>query len=114
MWVIKNRKIFLAISAIFVLGALFLIFVEGLKFGIEFTGGSLTEVAYTEGRPETEDIRNAIAPLSFGEFIVQPTEENGIFVKTRSLTEDERVSLIYALSLDGQKDVEEKSFTTNE
>ena len=112
MWVIKNRKIFLAISALFVLGALFLIFVEGLKFGIEFTGGSLTEVAYTEGRPETEDIRNAIAPLSFGEFIVQPTEENGIFVKTRSLTEDERVSLIDALSLDGQKDVEEKSFTS--
>jgi preprotein translocase subunit SecF len=112
MWVIKNRKIFLAISALFVLGALFLIFIEGLKFGIEFTGGSLTEVAYTEGRPETEDIRNAIAPLSFGEFIVQPTEENGIFVKTRSLTEDERVSLIEALSLDGQKDVEEKSFTS--
>ncbi len=112
MWVIKNRKIFLAISALFVLGALFLIFIEGLKFGIEFTGGSLTEVAYTEGRPETEDIRNAIAPLSFGEFIVQPTEENGIFVKTRSLTEDERVSLIDALSLDGQKDVEEKSFTS--
>lgn len=112
MWVIKNRKIFLAISALFVLGALFLIFIEGLKFGIEFTGGSLTEVAYTEGRPETEDIRNAIAPLSFGEFIVQPTEENGIFVKTRSLTEEERVSLIDALSLDGQKDVEEKSFTS--
>ena len=112
MWVIKNRKIFLAISALFVLGALFLIFIEGLKFGIEFTGGSLTEVAYTEGRPETEDIRSAIAPLSFGEFIVQPTEENGIFVKTRSLTEDERVSLIDALSLDGQKDVEEKSFTS--
>lgn len=112
MWVIKNRKIFLAISALFVLGALSLIFIEGLRFGIEFTGGSLTEVAYTEGRPETEEIRNAIAPLSFGEFIVQPTEENGIFVKTRSLTEDERVSLIDALSLDGQKDVEEKSFTS--
>jgi preprotein translocase subunit SecF len=112
MWVIKNRKIFLAISALFVLGALSLIFIEGLKFGIEFTGGSLTEVAYTEGRPETEDIRSAIVPLSFGEFIVQPTEENGIFVKTRSLTEEERESLIDALSLDGQKDVEEKSFTS--
>ncbi len=112
MWVIKNRKIFLAISALFVLGALFLIFIEGLKFGIEFTGGSLTEVVYKDARPEVSEIRNEITPLAFGEFIVQPTEENGVFVKTRSLTENERVSLISALSFDGEKTVEEKSFTS--
>jgi preprotein translocase subunit SecF len=112
MWVIKNRKIFLAISALFVLGALFLIFIEGLKFGIEFTGGSLTEVVYKDARPEVSEIRNEITPLTFGEFIVQPTEENGVFVKTRSLTENERVSLISALSFDGEKVVEEKSFTS--
>jgi len=112
MWVIKNRKIFVIISGIFVLGALLLVFLQGLKFGIEFTGGSLTEISYLEERPETSQIRSAIETLSFGEFIVQPTEENGVFVKTRSLTEDERVSLIDALSLNGQNEVEEKSFTS--
>jgi len=112
MWVIKNRKIFITISAIFVLGALLLVFLDGLKFGIEFTGGSLTEVSYNETRPETPEIRSSIEKLSFGEFVVQPTEENGIFVKTKSLTENERVDLIKALSLDGASAVTEESFTS--
>lgn len=112
MWVIKNRKIFALISGIFVLGALFLIFIDGLKFGIEFTGGSLTEISYLEERPEVSEIRSAILPLSFGEFVVQPTEENGVFVKTRSLSENERVGLINALSFNGEMGVEEKSFTS--
>lgn len=112
MWVIKNRKIFIAISLLFVLGSLFLIFIEGLKFGIEFKGGSLTEVEYIAQRPEMPEIRAQVEELSFGEFLVQPTDENGVFVKTKSLTEPERVSLINKLSFDGQQEIEEKAFTS--
>jgi preprotein translocase subunit SecF len=112
MWVIKNRKIFLALSGLFVAGALILIFIDGLKFGIEFKGGSLTEVGYIDSRPEIKDINSSIEQLSLGEFLVQPTEDEGVFVKTKSLTEEERVSLIDALSLGGQKEVIEKSFTS--
>lgn len=112
MWIIKKRKIFLAISALFVLSALAIILIDGLKFGIEFTGGSLTEVVYTDSRPEISEIRAQVETLGFGDFLVQPTEENGVFVKTRSLTEDERVSMINALSFEDKKSVEEKSFTS--
>lgn len=112
MWIIKKRKIFLAISALFVLSALAIILIDGLKFGIEFTGGSLTEVVYTDSRPEISEIRTQVETLGFGDFLVQPTEENGVFVKTRSLTEDERVSMINALSFDDKNSVEEKSFTS--
>ncbi len=112
MWVIKNKKIFLLLSSLFVLGALVLVFLDGLKFGIEFTGGSLSEVSYIDQRPETSEIRTVVEPLSLGEFLVQPTGENGVFLKTRSLTENERVSLMKALSFDGQKPIEEKAFTS--
>ena len=112
MWVIKNRKIFVGISILFVLGSLILIFIEGLKFGIEFNGGSLTEVAYISERPEMTDIKAQIQELSFGEFLAQPTDENGVFVKTKSLTESERASLVNALSFDGQQQIEEKAFTS--
>jgi preprotein translocase subunit SecF len=112
MWVIKNRKIFLALSGLFVLGALFLVFIDGLKFGIEFKGGSLMEVEYVDERPEINLINSEVEKLSFGEFLVQPTEEKGVFIKTRNLQEDERVSLVSALSFDGQKEIVEKSFTS--
>lgn len=111
MWIIQQRKIFIALSGLFVLGALLLIFTNGLKLGIEFTGGSLTEVSYTGARPEVSDIRAALEPLAFGEFLVQPTEENGVFVKTRSLTEAERAMMIETLSV-GDHQVVEKSFTS--
>jgi len=112
MWVIKNRKIFVGISILFVLGSLILIFIEGLKFGIEFNGGSLTEVQYISARPEMTDIKAQIQELSFGEFLAQPTDANGVFVKTKSLTESERASLVNALSFDGQQQIEEKAFTS--
>lgn len=112
MWVIKNKNFFVIFSGVIALAAIILISVIGLKFGIEFTGGSLSEVEYLEERPDISDIRNAILPLSFGEFLVQPTGENEIFVKTRDLSEEERSSLMYALSFDGEKSINEKSFTS--
>ena len=112
MWVIKNKKIFLAISSLFVLGSLFLIFVQGLKFGIEFKGGSLAEVEYINERPEISEITDSVEVLGFGEVVVQPTQTNGVFIKTRDLSEEERVLLMSTISQNGKLEVNEKSFTS--
>lgn len=97
MWVIKHRKIFIGISALFVAASILLVAVQGLRFGIEFKGGSLTEVEYSEARPEISTINTLVGGLGFGEVLIQPTEENGVFIKTRDLTEDEHVLLIKTL-----------------
>lgn len=112
MWVIKNRKIFVILSSLFVLGSLFLIFVQGLKFGIEFEGGSLTEIEYVGERPEILEVASSIEALGFGEVVVQPTQTNGVFIKTRDLSSEERVSLINVISNEGKTEVIEKSFTS--
>ncbi|MDQ5953265.1 MAG: Protein-export rane protein SecF [Patescibacteria group bacterium] len=112
MWVIKNKKIFIAISSLFVLGSLFLIFVQGLTFGIEFKGGSLAEVEYINERPEISEIIDNVEALGFGEVVVQPTQTNGVFIKTRDLSEEERVLLMNTISQNGQVEVNEKSFTS--
>ena len=112
MWVIKNRKIFVILSSLFVLGSLFLIFVQGLKFGIEFEGGSLTEVEYVGERPEILEVADLVEVLGFGEVVVQPTQTNGVFIKTRDLSPEERVSLISVISDEGKTEVIEKSFTS--
>ena len=48
MPVITNKKIFLSIAAVVMLVSIGLISSLGLKMGIDFTGGSLTEVAYED------------------------------------------------------------------
>lgn len=108
MFIIKYKKIFVTISAVLVSLSVISIVFFGLNFGIDFKGGSLLEVEYTNSRPEQKIIEDTIKPLSIGEIIVQPMGTNGYSIKTRDITEQERVSIMNALG----SDVIEKSFTT--
>jgi preprotein translocase subunit SecF len=81
---------------------------SGLKLGIDFRGGSLTEVEYKTSRPEQKLVEEEIKPLALGEMLIQPMGTMGYSIKTKQITEPERASLISALG----SDVTEKSFTS--
>lgn len=112
MWIIKHQKIFLAISGVFILASIVSLSVFGLKVGIDFKGGSFTEVSYINEMPTIVEIQEQIATLEFGETLVQPVGNSEVSIKSRSLSEAERQSLISALSFDEKYDVEERSFTS--
>lgn len=112
MFVINYKKLFISISALFVVVSIAFIAFFGLKLGIDFKGGSSLELAYTQTRPEPELVKTALANIGFGDALVQPTGDTGIAIKTRDLTEAERASIVQAASLDGANPVEQKSFTT--
>jgi preprotein translocase subunit SecF len=112
MWIIKHQKIFLTISILFIVASIVALSVFGLKIGIDFKGGSLTEVTYTGDIPLVSDIQTEIEPLGFGEALIQPVGETDISIKTRSLSEAERQSLLQALSFGDKYKVSEKSFTS--
>ena len=80
----------------------------GLKIGIDFKGGSLSEVEYTTARPDPSIVQQELAPLSLGEVIIQPTGTTGYSIKTRAITDTERASLFAALG----STATEKSFTS--
>lgn len=112
MWIIKHQKIFLAISGVFILASIVSLSVFGLKVGIDFKGGSFTEVSYVDEMPTIVEIQEQIATLEFGETLVQPVGNSEVSIKSRSLSEAERQSLISALSFGEKYDVEERSFTS--
>jgi preprotein translocase subunit SecF len=97
MFIVKNRKIFIALSSFLVVASLVLLSVFGLKLGIDFKGGALTEVKYAT-RPSVEQLHPKLDALGIGEVLVQSTGENGYIVKTRELTQDERSALMEVLS----------------
>lgn len=112
MFLIHHIRFFLGFTtALFVVAALS-VAVFGFTWGIEFTGGSLTEVEYAAERPALADIERSIGALPFSSgIVVQPTGEKGYLVRAKDLNEDERQTLRSALSLSGTAIVEEKQYT---
>ncbi len=112
MFITKHRKAFIILSLLLVVASVVLLFVFRLTFGIDFKGGALTEVAYTDARPEAALITDKIKTLEIGEALIQPAGTNEYSIKTRDLTDPEHQALLEALTLDEKYKVEEKSFTS--
>jgi preprotein translocase subunit SecF len=89
MFIIRNKKIFLSIAAISAILSLITLFTWGLSFGIDFTGGSITEVSFNE-RPTQEELRTSLSGLELGNYSVQTVSEDSYLIRTRFLNEDER------------------------
>ena len=112
MFVVKYKKIFVYISIALVILSVVALSVFGLKLGIDFKGGALTEINYINSRPDTDLLKEKIKTIEIGEALLQPTGETGLIIKTKDLTEGERQNLFNALRLDSQYQFEEKSFTS--
>lgn len=85
---IKFRKIFYVFSTIAIILSMASIFIFGLELGIDFTGGSMLEVEYENERPSIQIIQEKIQEIDSEKIIVQPVEEKGIILKTKSTSEE--------------------------
>lgn len=93
MFAITYRKIWLAIAAVIMLGSMVIIASLGLPLGIDFTGGSLTEVAY-QTAPQKAEVEGVLSELGFTGASVRGSEDEAgrgaYLIRTKDLTEGER------------------------
>lgn len=101
MFIVRNRKIWYTISALLVAGSIAVYAVWGLKYGIDFTGGSLMEVSYAAPAPTSEDIQSALVGAGIEGSSVRPTGENGYLIRTPFLTQIEYGVVTSALEAKG-------------
>jgi preprotein translocase subunit SecF len=112
MFILKYKKIFLSISVILVLLSIVSLFVFGLRIGIDFKGGALTEVVYQTTRPAQSELDTAFKELDLGSILIQPTGELGYIVKSLDLNEEQHALLLKTLSQNGKSVLEEKNFNS--
>jgi preprotein translocase subunit SecF len=86
--IIKARKIWFSISGVLVAVSIVFLLMWGLKFGIDFTGGSLLEVKFLENRPSVTEVNSALADLNLGSLVTQPVDENGMIFRFQNIDED--------------------------
>src|SRR3989344_5746849 len=105
---IKYKKIYFIFSGILIAGSLVSILAFGLKFGIEFTGGSLIEVEFEADRPSNDAIEKNLSEFNVGEVVIQPTGDRGAIVRLKEIDEQTHQKII--LKLKESFPLEEKRF----
>ena len=89
MFVSKYTNQFLLATIVIVVLAGGVLFKLGLPLGIDFTGGALTEVSYSE-RPEEVELETGLAALELGNFSLRETQgESGNHRQQNSKTENQ-------------------------
>jgi preprotein translocase subunit SecF len=92
MFVVSVALLFASIAAISA---------YGLNFGVDFTGGSVLEVEFTNGRPSLEDLTATFA-ASDDEVVrmvsLTPLGENGLIIRSSDRTHDMHAGVLSTLS----------------
>lgn len=110
MWVVNYRKVFYTISSILVIASFVSLAVWGVKPGIDFTGGTLIEVAYPDGRPDQATIAKELAAIDSSASIRQ-TGTDGYLVRMKPISQEEKAQVFAALS-DTTSTAVEKNFSS--
>ncbi|NQV89192.1 MAG: protein translocase subunit SecF [Parcubacteria group bacterium] len=97
MAIVENRKYWFILSSVLVLGSILLVGGWGLKFGIDFTGGSLLEVQ-TADVIDIDQVRGDMEGLGYTSLAIQSSDDNVLIIRTKDLSEEEHQGLLGALS----------------
>ena len=91
MKIIQKRKYAYVFSIAITTLSMVALAVWGLKFGIDFKGGTLMEVQFTtDPAPESKQVIEALDPIGLQSLTVQPTDNNAILL--RCLSSDENAN----------------------
>lgn len=113
MFIARYRTALFWLAGILTAGAIAAIVFVGLPLSIEFTGGSLVEVAYTDGRPDLAEVRERVAANgTFGDAVIRVSGENGVLLKTHTLSPEEHEALLSVLSDNGATPIVEQRFNS--
>lgn len=102
--IIGRRKIWYAISSLFIIASLFFIVTRGFNMGIDFTGGTIMDLRF-EKNVNINDIRSVLNDYNLSNSTIQlsgefssSTEAQNVMIRTVDLEEQERKDVMNALS----------------
>lgn len=100
MFILRHKKIFFALSIILVGVALAGIIAKGFNWGIDFTGGSVVEIAYPDVVPSFEQVQ-ATVKTAIADASVQKIGDRGFLIRTKVLTQGEKDTFLQNIKSTG-------------
>ena len=97
MNIIGKRFWFFAISALIIVVGFISLATFGLRYGIEFSSGSILRVSF-EQAVALGDLRQELSNLGYGNALIQHTEAGDYIIRTHELDREEKTALEEALA----------------
>ncbi len=105
---LKYQKFWLILSAVIIVFGIGSLLIFGLKLGIDFKGGTITELGF-EKPYDLEQIKTTFSAQNIANFQLQSTEGNGLIIKTENLESEQHGAMLNELR-DKIGNFEEKRF----
>src|SRR5258708_25349702 len=96
--IMKYYKFWMGVSAALLIVGIVCLAVFGLRLGIDFKGGTLTQVAFKNNRPTITDIQSALREKGFNEAHIQPTGDKSVIIRTGPDEKEAHDKLLKAVS----------------
>lgn len=91
-----KRKLWFLISALVILPGVISLLFQGLNLGIDFQGGTLLQLEFTEAVGVGE-VRNVLTRYGYGQSPIQSSGGNSVFIRAENMDEDQRREILAAL-----------------
>ncbi len=108
--IIKYKKAYYLFSGALIVLSFFALFAWGLKWGIDFKGGSLLFGEFSKNLPAHAEITDALRALSLGEIVIQAAGERSVVLRFKEVDEKTHQEILSALSALAKKQGEENTF----
>lgn len=82
--IVSKIKYAYILSGTLTLLSILSLFTWGLRYGIDFTGGTLMEVKFENNVPTNSDIEDALKGLNLGSLTLQPTQNQSLLIRYAS------------------------------
>ena len=94
--IVSNRKYWYSFSGLLIVASVIFVASIGLKFGIDFTGGSFMEVRFDQA-VQVSDVRAKLAEAGYTNVSIQETDNNSILLRTETLDEEQHQVILATL-----------------
>ncbi len=93
--IVGKRYLFFGISLATIIPGLLALVLWGLPLGIDFTGGALLEMQFTNPTTAIQpgDIKNILTANDFPDAVVQTSEGNSVIIRTAPMTQEQKLAL---------------------
>ena len=104
--IVGKRYWFFGLSLLVIIPGLIFLIMFGLPLAIDFSGGSLLEVAFVSGNaPALEDVRTIYAAAGFPDSVVQSSGSNTIIIRSKAMDDAQKAAIVNTMSEQFNSDI---------